>query len=96
MKDQNVVGCAQAFGEHSHCSLTYILFLYYSFYSFPNAKNPSIFGLHRQCRCQKVCLVRDCVASIGTCVPLHGLGFNYVFVAKSGLCGQRELNSVLA
>ena len=58
-------------------------------------KDSSIFGLHRQRRCQKVRLVSDCVACLGIYVPFDALGLNYVFVAKSALCAQRELGASL-
>ena len=46
---QIIIGCAHAFGEHNHCSLTYIFIFIY----FPTPKHPSIFGLHRKRRCKK-------------------------------------------
>ena len=50
--------------------------------NFRAPKAQAIFGLHRQCRCQKVCLSHDCVGSIGIYVPLHGLGFLIKFLWK--------------
>ena len=64
-----------AFGEHKPLlSHMYIIFIIIVYFRAPKAQ--SIFGLHRQRRCQKVRLGRDCVGSIGIYVPLHGLGFN--------------------
>ena len=49
-----VIGCAHAFDEHNHCSLTYIFIIY-----FCPPKPQSIFGLHREPRCQKFRLGSD-------------------------------------
>ena len=62
------------------------------YYYFPTPKDPSIFGLHTQRRCQNVRPGPNYVAFIGIYVLLHGLRSYNVFVAKSSLCPQRELS----
>ena len=71
------------------------IYLFFIIIYFPTPKDPSIFGLHTQRWCNKVCLVSDYVACIFIYVPLHGLGAYNIFVTKSALCAQRDLSASL-
>ena len=66
-----------AFGKGTTIVISHIIIVY-----FRAPKAQSIFGIHTQRRCQKVRLGHYCVGSIGIYVPLHGLGFDSVSVAK--------------
>ena len=79
-----------AFGKGTTFVLSHI---YY--YSFPTPKPQSIFGLHRQHRCQIVRLGPDWVACIFIYVLLHCLGGFNVFGAKSVFCQRRALSASL-